>query len=567
MIQATTKNPVSVKSLAGSPVLKPEDCADNFEEELRSISNELPPKDIDIDHPPFLESPDHETSSIPKVITSVEVLPSSSEKDQSSKIRHSVGSFFSLPFDIHEQILEHYFGPRVRVNIPSATPDSSPRSWSKCPRFTRRRQMTDLALVCRSWRQLIQARIYRHIELKGTHAVMLECREWFLANPSLVGYVRIVEIWIPVWGKRAYTPVPRVLDRRRNHHQLFMSRAMGWEEEEHPMYDIPFLTSDENSTMEEIFQHMQLFSSARILILEGGHANSPPDVQHFRTARAGDECTRTFPQLPHIETLVMRGAWNLVRTYRHWTNMSRALPALREWHSIYPTPRIDVELLVSRMLHHPPKNLCHLYLNIEGTGITDDPSPSPSPYPDAVCTLLGHICTRLETVSFTGKVCELFFNTLYRICKKACWPPRLRSLDVSVISCCPDTSDPDAPVQPQRGVTNLTFIHGFEKIVIATVRCLEFLPTLAYVNLRYLDASPICPLIKPYFNLTNNECKGVWSPEIIEALRKSRPQAKYIELTDGISPEYGDTGRFLGIARISRRPISINTRMYDFIAH
>ena len=112
----------------------------------------------------------------------------------------------------------------------------------------------------------------------------------------------------------------------------------------------------------------------------------------------------------------------------------------------------------------------------------------------------------------------------------------------------------------------MTFIRGFERIVIATVRCLDSLPALNYVNIRYLDVSPICPQVKPYFNLTNNECKGVWSPEILEALNESRPEAKYVELTDGIYPEYGESGRFLGIAPVSRRPLSINTRMYQFLA-
>ena len=162
MITSPSKRPVSVKSLAGSPVLKPEDCIDDFDEELRSISNDLPPANFDLDHffsPQSLDQDASKTSAATCPVAANSHVPGT---DRASKTGHPRAGFLNLPFDLHEQILEQYFGPKVCVNCSSTTSDSSRRSWSRCPRFTRRRQMTDLALVCRSWRQLIQARIYRH---------------------------------------------------------------------------------------------------------------------------------------------------------------------------------------------------------------------------------------------------------------------------------------------------------------------------------------------------------------------------------------------------------------------
>lgn len=393
---------------------------------------------------------------------------------------------------------------------------------------------------------------------------MLECRQWFLENTHLLRYVRVVEIWIPVWGKRSYTPVPRNLERRSSHHRIFMSRTMGWEEVQHPPYDIPFLPSEENATMEEIFQHMQLFTSARVLILQGGHANTPPELRHFRNGQ-DDEPARSLPRLPHIETFVMRGAWNLVRKHHQWKNIVRALPSLREWHAVYPTLRSDVDELISKIFRHPPTHLRHLNLNLEGTGIGEEIGPLQQ-FSDIVCALLGEVAFRLETLSFTGKVCDGLFGNLEYLARKARWPPRLRSIELSVLSCCPDPAYMAGYPYPVRGITDIGFIHAFERLVLQAIVCLEFLPALTYLNIRFLDVSPFIPQVKPYFRLKGNECTGLWSDAILKSLKRSRPLAKYVELADGIKPLFSDDGHLLGVSHIPRQPLSINARMYEYIA-
>lgn len=574
--------PISIKSLAGSPVLKPADLPENIKE-LRSISNGTP---TDFDFLPSAHESSEYEAYYREESLSQEATSSSPETAKPVTREDPKTSLLSLPYEIHEQILEIIFGPTVSMASPSATSNSSPRSWSKSPPSPRRKILMDLALVCRSWTQIVQGRIYRQSELtvnareivltiadstvvrlEGTMKAMFECRKWFLGNRHLISHVRRVDVWIPVWGRRSYTPVPRVLDRRRNHHQLFMSRAMGWEEETHPTYDIPFLNSEEGSTIEEIFHHMQLFTSARILILQGGHAHNPPEVRHFRD-EAGDESRRRLPRLPHIETVVLRGAWNLVRTHQQWTRVSQALPALRECHCTYPTPRSDVDSIIIKMLNRRQKYLRHVNLTLEGIGgvAESEPGSSQPVCPEAVCVLLGYAAFRLETLAFTGTVCQTFFRTLHGFCKNAQWPSRLRSLDVSVLGCCPDRSDPSVSPEPLLGITNLKFIHAFESLVIEAVKCLEFTPDLTHVNIRFLDVSPTCPQLKPYFELTNNQCSGLWSPAILDALHQSRPAAKFVELEDGIYPRFGEDGQVVGIMAVSRRPLSVLVCRYELIA-
>ncbi|CAI7608090.1 unnamed protein product [Penicillium manginii] len=565
MIIPPSPRPVSVKSLAGSPIRKPQDFSEDVEEELRSINNDFPPIDFDFEFTPVQSVPPTAPPSVCDPDAHQHLFATSSETCSSHGAKHPSSAFSSLPSEIHDKILDHLLGPKVSMSSPSATVDSSPKSWAKAPRFPRRKKVTDLTLVCPSWRNLIQSRLYRHIEVKGTNDEMLECREWFLANPHLLRYVRLVEIWIPVWGKRSYTPVPRNLERRSSHHRLFMSRTMGWEEVQHPPYDIPFLPSEDNATMEEIFQHMQLFTSARVLILQGGQANTPPQLRHFRNGE-DDEPARSLPRLPHIETFVMRGAWNLVRKYYQWKNIARALPALREWHVVYPTLRADVDELICEIFRHPPTHLRHVNLSLEGTGVGEEIGPLQH-FPDTVCRLLGGFACRLETLSFTGKVCDLFFTHLAYHAGKAPWPPRLRSLELSVLSCCPpaDAYLTGYPV-PVRGITEMGFIHAFEGIVLQAIVSLEFLPALTYLNIRFLDVSPFIPQVKPYFRLADDKCTGLWSDAILKSLQRSRPLAKYVELTDGINPLFSDDGLLLGISHVPRQPLSINARMYEYIA-
>lgn len=169
MIIPPSPRPVSVKSLAGSPIRKPQDFSEDVEEELRSINNDFPPIDFDFEFNPVQSVPPTAPPSVCDPDAHQHLFATSSETCSSHGAKHPSSAFSSLPSEIHDKILDHLLGPKVSMSSPSATVDSSPKSWAKAPRFPRRKKVTDLTLVCPSWRNLIQSRLYRHSRLNGDH--------------------------------------------------------------------------------------------------------------------------------------------------------------------------------------------------------------------------------------------------------------------------------------------------------------------------------------------------------------------------------------------------------------
>lgn len=93
--------------------------------------------------------------------TSIDI--SMSEPTSPDCFRRSI-HFVDLPNEIHESILDYLFGARGST-LASITPaTSTASSWSKALRHPRRKILSDLALVTRTWRRLVQERIYRHSE-------------------------------------------------------------------------------------------------------------------------------------------------------------------------------------------------------------------------------------------------------------------------------------------------------------------------------------------------------------------------------------------------------------------
>jgi hypothetical protein len=112
----------------------------------------------------------------------------------------------------------------------------------------------------------------------------------------------------------------------------------------------------------------------------------------------------------------------------------------------------------------------------------------------------------------------------------------------------------------------MNFIYIFESMIIGAVQGLASMPHLDYIRIRYIDLDSTCPLLNPYFQLSNNECTGLWSNDILTALQAARPNVHYVELADGIYPQYGKNNQIVGAIYPRTRPQSINTAMYKIIA-
>lgn len=293
-------------------------------------------------------------------------------------------------------------------------------------------------------------------------------------------------------------------------------------------------------------------------------------IRHFRH-ESKDLLRQRLPVLPNIQVFVMRGAWNLIRDWGHWYHLSQALPALREWHCAYAQPRPEAYFTMSQILVRPPASVRHLNLSLDGFYKDKDSHPLYTTRPrfPPICQLLGEVTPNLESLAFTGRLCASFFDALQQNLSSTSLSP-LKSLDIVVRACCRNSEPTDPPPavlsDELSGITNLNFIRAFEKMVLGALQSLKGLPGLDYLRVRFVDLDSTCPLLNPYFQLMRNECSGLWSCQILDALRDSRPSAQFIELKDGIYPQYGPNQQLLGAVYPISRPRSIQVSTYKIIA-
>ncbi|KAF9895208.1 hypothetical protein FE257_000110 [Aspergillus nanangensis] len=562
--------PVSVNSLARSSVSTPIP----YTKSNRSTSAEFAVHDDPVSAPVVAGLPPFQAPVEPMVVS----YPSPSTRPE---LR-----FENLPIEIHEAILDYLFGERASAFTTTGPGKSSARNYNKSLRHPRRKALSNLSLISPVWRSLVQDRIYRHLKIKGTTDQLEACAEWLHTHPHLTPYVRQVEVWIPVWGKRVtkvtahrHAPVRRFNEEDAGLTDVgALQTTMAWDDSD-PIHanDYKYYYASHNATLQEIFLHVQTcFPEARILTLEGGHCKKPPMIHHFRNDPCGHSGQR-LPVLPDIQTFVMRGAWNIMRDYTHWRTLSNALPNVREWHCAYAKPKIEGYDTVAEILRQLPSSLVHVNLSLEGFYSKDSSQASwfndGTPTPHHLCRLLGEVAPRLESLTFTGKVCACLFSaTRAFMNRNAIIKSRLKSLDIAVKTCCrekhpvPSSSGLPPFLDDFSGITNLTFIRSFEKLVLGAVDALTIHSVLSYMRIRFIDLDSACPLLNPYFQLQNDECIGLWSEHILETLNEARPQAQFVELSDGIYPQYGPNHQIIGAVYPRSRPLSIHASTYRIIA-
>ncbi|THD00100.1 hypothetical protein EYZ11_000425 [Aspergillus tanneri] len=491
--------------------------------------------------------------------------------------------FEDLPIEIHEAILDYLFGERASALTSVGPSKPSARGWNKSLRHPRRKALSNLSLISPVWRSLVQERIYRHIKIKGTTDELAGGAHWFSMHPHLAPHVRHVEIWIPVWGRRANKTPHHPFPARRYHEGTVEWADVAGTQTNGAMWDgfepnrggdYKYYYASHNATLAEIFHHVKAcFPEARILTLEGGHCKRPPMIRHFRDDPPG-QSRQALPRLPDIQTFVMRGAWNIMRSPQHWRTLSDALPNLREWHCAYVKPKIEGYDTVADVLLRLPSSLVHVNISLEGFYNKDNSQSGwlgDGINPPHLCGLLGEVAPRLESLAFTGKICACLFQPAACTDQSTSLIPsksRLKSLDLVVKTCCREKrSSSSLPFLDEfSGITNLNFIRSFEKLVIGAVHNLRFHQSLDYMRIRFIDLDSACPPLNPYFQLVGTECCGLWSASILETLHDSRPEAQFVELNDGIYPQYGPNNQIVGAVYPRTRPLSIHALTYKIIA-
>ncbi|KAI1368254.1 hypothetical protein F5Y08DRAFT_326069 [Xylaria arbuscula] len=444
-------------------------------------------------------------------------------------------SLTQLPAEIHECILDHIFGYRVSTSSPSSLsiPSVNARSWSTALRHSRRKELSNLALVSRLWRDLIQERLYRHIKLKATVAAAHDVMTFFVQHTHLSSYVKHVEIWFPVFQPKFHHPIP-------GEGSLALP-TVSPEGIASATYGLP----TDNATMEEVFSLVRLtFPEARVMTLEGGERKKAPRVRYSAPGPCSAAGDGELPQIPSIRTLIVKGQWNIIRQPRDWENISKALPSLEEWHGTYAKPKSKSYLSMAHTLDILDHKITKLNLCLECDYRREITCP---PYYLKVCEQV-HWCEKLaraashiEHLSYTGRICHGFFDLLARYTNPRL--TRLKTIDITVKNCCRQNAQWN---ESGSGITDMHFIGAFEQLVLSGIRALERLKTVDLLRIRYVDLDSPVPPLNPYFLVRDGWCSGVWSDQILEEIHRVRPNIRFKEIVDSFGEVgYNKEGRLI----------------------
>ncbi|KAK4907662.1 hypothetical protein LTR66_017626, partial [Elasticomyces elasticus] len=429
-------------------------------------------------------------------------------------------------------------------------------------------------------RIMVQERIYRHIKIKGTQDGLRTSREWFEhpLHAHLAAYVRHIEYWIPVWSDKPSTrSVVPVLPQDR--HEVggdFLSVLhAGAGNIQNQANDFPNLTfplSQGTATLESIFSHIATcFENASILTLEGGHCKNSNVIRHCAPNLFSQHLKqKQLRILPNVRVLSIKGAWNIMRTYSQWRNIEDALPRLGEAHIGYAKPMPQAYATINEFLLRIPQGLRHVDVSLDSMFSKDDnilgstaiststttvagSSRAPSPQQIAtghICEYLGSIAPRLESLSFTGKICSCFFTSAVAALSapgNKLDPCTLQSINLTVKSCCRQrvtrvdltkntivTEEIGGFMADSAGISNLAFIANFERLVSSAIEALRHFPNLKRIKIPYIDLDSPCQQLNPYWTLDGNKVTGIWSANLIEQLNECRPSSSYLQLDEGI---------------------------------
>ena len=245
-------------------------------------------------------------------------------------------------------------------------------------------------------------------------------------------------------------------------------------------------------------------------------------IQHFRNPDTID-----LPELPQIRTLVMKGAWNIIRDESDYSVIATALPKLKDCQCMYATPKTRPYVTMYKALQLFPPTLTHLHLCMEGFYSKKNLAPAKvRELRDRyhLCRRLGAILPQLEALTLSGRVCSELFTTAMAVASET-RHPRLRSLDLVVRNCCRDIS---TIWSDGTGAYNWGFVKAFEALVIGATAALRSFPDLDSMRIRFVDLDSPYAHMNPYFQLKGNEIAGIWSDSILANLAQARPKAQFL---------------------------------------
>lgn len=378
-----------------------------------------------------------------------------------------------MPAEIHECILDHLFGFRV-----SPTSKSSVTRWGTALRHARRKELSELALVSRTWRAMIQERLYRHIKLKATVDSINNSIAHFADHPYLRPYVKHMEIWFPVFQPK-YGPATSA-----NPSMLPTVTPDG-------LTSATYVLPEDNCSLEEAFYFVNsTLPEVCVLTLEGGERLKAPMVKHW--IHGGGRQAKSMPKLGSVRTLITKGQWNLIRGNEDFDAIISALPSLREWQGSYSRPKTKVIVTMGRILSRLPRGLTKLNMCVEGDYRREISCPAyvrKAATEVNFCARLAEAALGLEHLTYTGRICKGFFDRAAAMTNPR--TTRLKSIDITVKNCCSPTN---GPTDSASGITSLRFIQAFESLVLSAIRALGKLKAVEYLRIRFVDLGMFSPV-------------------------------------------------------------------------
>ena len=378
-----------------------------------------------------------------------------------------------------------------------------------------------------------------------------------------------------------------------------------------------FQLASKNATLDEIFGCAQvLFPGLCALTIEGGHCKRPPKVHYFREkfpkpcpvqthpfgASSPDQdtfeskilklsmpgfrrpestlpyfpspsspgATPQLPILPNTKTLILKGAWNMIRTHTDFAILASALPSLREFHCTFHKPKTGAYVTICDSLKFDfPPTITHLNLCLEGLYTKNVSSIKKwrKLYPaHHICRHLGAIAPRLESLTYTGRVCVALFSSALAAAeqtRQSC--PRLKSIDIVVNNVCRDPHTHNDGT----GIHNWPFIQCFEALVVHAVRSLQVYTAIQNLRIRFIDLDSPAPLLNPMFHLEGNRAWGIYSDEILRHLASARPNVSLGNLPgeSGYDGPLGLPGQAIQQCHLTGKHRVVSVAYYKAMAH
>ena len=319
------------------------------------------------------------------------------------------------------------------------------------------------------------------------------------------------------------------------------------------------------------------------LTIEAGHCKRPPQIKFYRSPER-DIWPETriprpafvippprnwfkpggllaLPALPTVKTLILKGAWNIVRTPTDYAILASAMPQLQEFHCNYHSLKTDAYVAMCITLQtNLISNIVHLNIGLDGLYTKQIASLQkwrkifPSWH---VCVDLGRSIPQLETLTYTGRVCqELFATATQTLRTDDLINTRLRSVNLVVNNvCCDPWLHNDAT-----GIQHYPFIEAFEALIVSAVRALTVFQAVTQLRIRFIDLDSPALLLNPMFHLDRGKAWGFWSEEIVSLMRTARPRVKFLGLR-------GQLGTLLECDEQEEPKRSLSVDYYRAMAH